>query len=216
MTVSLISRQALHRRKTVPAVSAVAALLVILGCNRSSPQPAVSEPSTTGMSRDAALAEFQAIGESLLEGDNPYVGRRQVGLLRAKIESALPADRIALMIELSGQLLRVGQSEEATRQIGRSLRACERHAIQAHRGNASGASDGLSAACRGDQLCESPQCRMLHISDSRAWSSRRSRSGEGSKRESPGRPRGRARQSARAMAAQHRVYGVVGIPRRSS
>ncbi len=96
--------------------AAFIALTVSIGCNRSSP-PLADERPTDGIAHEAALTEFTAIGQSLLVGKNPYLGRGQIEPLQAEIRNAPTAEKIGLMIELSAHLLRVGESQAATEQM---------------------------------------------------------------------------------------------------
>jgi len=84
---------------------------------RSTPR---ARPATAGPD---PLAEFEAVAERLYSGHNEYFGRAQVDALLARRRSSGigPTERVQDAVKLTGELLRLGQVDEAVSTIEETL-----------------------------------------------------------------------------------------------
>ena len=96
---------------------------ILSGCNpTSSPQPI--EPTSKHVDEshhEAILQEFTEIAEGFEQSENAYLGRRQVKRLQAELQQSKFPKNIGLTIQLSGELLRLGESDEAVEQIDQAF-----------------------------------------------------------------------------------------------
>ncbi len=103
-------------------------LLLISGCDYSVPEPSTSnldkvtdsiieeQPETSRQSEIAR--EFLDIAQRLKESENPFLGRRQLARLReARVSISLPSDMLRNHVDLSRHLLRLGEVDEAVKEI---------------------------------------------------------------------------------------------------